>query len=290
MLERRRNKIESHRGIGTTERNETATKKAASRSSKAKVWITALLAVAVLLALSEIIVAVHNSNKKQQQQHTMSSKVLENPPAIQGAIDHLLSLGINFLAIDFDQTILDIHTGGNWKGSQEELFSHIRPVYAQLIRGAIATNRIEVAVVTFTCQTRFVRGVLDYIFESVPLEENRNMGLIIGNDMVDTSQKIPIRGGDRSWKYSGKGSIDGKQPHMASAVEELEARREDDYQQHKSENSTGASPPEPISRKTTLLLDDDSRNIRHALHNGTRAIWFNPKRPDLLLPELVRLE
>jgi hypothetical protein len=264
-----------------------------------------------------------------------------NPPSIQKVIDHLkTNVGINFLALDFDQTILNIHTGGNWKGSLEELFPHIRDVYAQLIKAAL-TNGMEVAIVTFTCQTKFVRGVLDHIFSSclddgtMDPQTLEDIGVTggIGN-IVDTSHRIPIRGGDRSWRYNGTGSIDGKQPHMASAVEELEARREEDYLRAKAagensgktasggvrtpppngskkyssdedETTTTPSPsrrttsasstesqplPEPITRNTTLLLDDDGRNIRHALENEIRAVWFNPKKPQKLLSDLMRLE
>jgi len=198
--------------------------------------------------------------------------------------------------------------------------------------------------VTFSCQTRFVRGVLDHVLasSSVPKNVLESIGVVFSfagnnnnnnnnNHAVDTSHKIPIRGGDRSWRYNGSGSIEGKQPHMASAVEELEARRESDYERAKqaeaaalsklssslpktppppppsnssngkeaSASSSGAAatapqtkidPPEAITRKTTLLLDDDARNIQHALNNKVRAIWFNPKKPNKLLPELLKLE
>lgn len=287
-----------------------------------------------------------NNTTYNNSYHTMPSSIkYQNPEPIQKVIDHLKNdVGINFLALDFDQTILDIHTGGNWKGSLEELFPHIRPVYAQLIVAAL-TNQMEVAIVTFTCQTKFVRGVLDYIF-SVGLEEGfmdpqtlESIGVMTGiGNTVDTSHRIPIRGGDRSWKYNGMGSVEGKQPHMASAVEELEFRRENDFSHFKAvkdladSNSGGVSTPppnetekeeivvletpvypdrsnriperrlelqshaesqylsEPITRNTTLLLDDDARNIRHALENDVRAVWFNPKKPNKLLPELLRLK
>jgi len=248
--------------------------------------------------------------------------------AVEKAIDKLTELDINFLALDFDQTILDIHTGGAWKGSLEELFPHIRPVFAQLITTALTTasinngdgNGIEIAVVTFSFQTRFVRGVIDHIIEvGLDHDTSNKLGMIGIGGVVDTSNKIPIRGGDRSWRYSGTGSIEGKQPHMASAVEELETlrelREEEEQQQQRSAYSTttsasglisgseltpssaattaknaNAKPPlPPITRKSTLLLDDDHRNIRHALDNGVRAIWFDPKRPNKLLPEIMKL-
>jgi len=258
-------------------------------------------------------------------------------PSVKKVIDHLKNnVGINFLALDFDQTILDIHTGGRWTGTQEELFPHIRDVYAKLILAALS-NDMEVAVVTFTHQTKFVRGVLDHIvFSSLGKSMDgptlEAIGVLGMGNIVDTSHRIPIRGGDRSWRYDGSGSSQGKQPHMASAVEELETRRQEDYHRAKavaeaSQNGTNtgvrtpppnskesttattttatsttnapSSPtssapsvpvPERITRKTTLLLDDDARNIRYALENGVRAVWFNPKKPYKLLPELMQLE
>ncbi len=255
----------------------------------------------------------------------MLPSAVRKQPAVKKVIDHLKNnVGINFLALDFDQTILDIHTGGQWKGSLEELFPHIRPVYANLILAALATD-MEVAVVTFSHQTKFVRGVLDHIVlsslgKSMDIQTLESIGVVGMGNVVDTSHRIPIRGGDRSWRYNGSGSTQGKQPHMASACEELEARREEDYHRAKavaeaSQNGTNSGVrtpppnkepaaattkkssevpsvpvPERISRKTTLLLDDDGRNIRHALENGVRAVWFNPKKPHKLLPELLKLE
>jgi hypothetical protein len=190
--------------------------------------------------------ASNSTSTTQQQQHSS---------AITSAILKLKDLGINFLALDFDQTILDIHTGGQWKGSMEELFPHVRPVFCDLIQAAVAHD-MQVAVVTFSVQTPYVRGVLDYICG------------------IQASQQIPIRGGDRSWQYKGSGSLDGKQSHMASAVEELESQ---------------CAAEVELSKNTTLLIDDDARNIRAALRDGTRAIWFNPKKPKLLLPDIMKL-
>ena len=172
--------------------------------------------------------------------------------AIQSAIDRLKELSINFVALDFDQTILDVHTCGRWTGTVEELFPHVRPVFVGLMR-ACQSHDIHVAIVTFSQQTSVVRGVLDSILK-------------------DGSTRVPIRGGDRSWSYRGKGSQQGKQPHMASAVEELEHRFNVE-----------------ITKRTTLLIDDDAKNIRHALNNGTRAVWFNPNKPHRLLPEMIKL-
>ena len=178
---------------------------------------------------------------------------------INQAIARLKELGINFLALDFDRTILDIHTGGRWKGSPEELFPHVRPIVAHLIEAAMASSssdeegegqELHVGVVTFSRQIQLVRGILDQI---------------VGPEV---SQRIPIRGRDDSWKHT-----QGKQPQMASAIEELESHH------------AGLR----ITQNTTLLVDDDKRNIEVALTNGVRAIWLDPKQPHLLLQDIRTL-
>ena len=132
-------------------------------------------------------------------------------------------------------------------------------------------HNIHVAIVTFSRQINLVKGVLE---------------AIVG---VEQASKIPIRGGDRSWKYEGVGSQDGKQAHMASAVEELEQQQ---HRQRPPPSSSGGDNVVgglEITKSTTLLIDDDKRNIRTALEDGVRAIWFNPDKPHRLLRELTEL-
>ena len=198
------------------------------------------------------------NNSKNRRNNKMATAIATKkasfPTSILACVSRLQELEINFLAIDFDQTILDVHTGGQWKGTLDELLPHVRPIYIHLIQAAIASN-IKVGVVTFSPQISMIRGVLDHI---------------VG---IEVSQTIPIRGGDRSWQYNGDGPHKGKQPHMASAVEELETK------------NSGLQ----VTKSTTLLLDDDANNIRYALKDNTRAIWFNPKRPNDLLKDITRL-
>lgn len=67
----------------------------------------------------------------------------------------------------------------------------------------------------------------------------------------------------------------GKQQHMASAAEELVAKP-----------ALGVTD---VSKSTTLLIDDDPRNVRMSLNDGTRAIWFNPREPNRLLDDILML-
>ena len=174
--------------------------------------------------------------------------------AIEASVRRLQALHINFVGVDFDQTIIDIHTGGRWNGTPDELVTHVRPEFKQLLP-ALLHNQISVAVVTFSPQTKLIQHVLE---------------TIVGPEQA---ARIPIRGGDKTWTYSGAGSKAGKQAHMASAVEELEQ----DGSIH-------------ITRGSAVLIDDDVNNIRHSLKNGVRGVWLNPSKPHHLFRDLKNLE
>ncbi|EED89063.1 predicted protein [Thalassiosira pseudonana CCMP1335] len=171
------------------------------------------------------------------------------------AVQKLVDLKINFLAIDFDQTLVDVHTGGRWKGTTQELVQHMRPLFLRLVPLASQHN-IRVAIVTFSRQTERIREVLELSYP-------------------DYADVIPIRGCDNTWEYKGSGMRMGKQEHMASVSEELIAKP--------------AMGVTDVRKDTTLLIDDDPRNIRLSLKDGTRAVWFNPMDPERLLDNILLL-
>jgi len=171
------------------------------------------------------------------------------------AVARLHELKINLLAIDFDLTMIDIHTGGVWKGSATELATHVRPFFKQFVTEAHNSNpNIKIAIVTFSPQVRHIHQVLRITFP----------------DFYDC---IPIRGRDKSWTYEGNGCREGKQSFIASAAAEL------------SEHFKG----EEFCKAGTLLIDDDANNIKVALGDGTRAIWLNPYKPNDLIENLRNL-
>ncbi len=67
--------------------------------------------------------------------------------------------------------------------------------------------------------------------------------------------------------YCLLGSIDqgGKLSYMASAASEICNNHHID-----------------ITRNSTLLIDDDVKNVRNALDNGVRALYFRPEQPNRL--------
>lgn len=177
-----------------------------------------------------------------------------SPTTSTSLVSLLQASNINFLACDFDLTLIDIHTSGNWLGTIPDLCTHVRPNFTKLIGDALRTPGMHVAIVTFSPQTAVVRDVCREVWG-------------------DLSDKIVIRGGDRTWSYEGGGSQDRKQSHMASAVEEL----------------LSIDPTATVTRATTLLLDDDADNIKVALREGVRAVWINPREPDKMEEHLREL-
>jgi len=81
-------------------------------------------------------------------------------------INNLEAIGINFLAIDFDLTLISEHTGGTWAGTADELSTKVRPLYKHLIPLAIERNMC-VAIVTFSPQTGLIAEVLRLEFPTI---------------------------------------------------------------------------------------------------------------------------
>ena len=66
-------------------------------------------------------------------------------------IRYLRAAEINFLAVDFDLTLIDTHTEGRWAGSAAELADRARPSLTHLLHGALEAG-LHVAVVTLSSQ------------------------------------------------------------------------------------------------------------------------------------------
>ena len=45
-----------------------------------------------------------------------------------------------------------------------------------------------------------------------------------------------------------------------------------------------------VRKDTTLLIDDDPRNIKKSLKDNMRALWFNPRDPLRLLDDILQLK
>lgn len=167
-------------------------------------------------------------------------------------LNALMKKGINFVAVDFDLTLINVHTSGEFRGSSKDLAMKIRPCFLRLVPCLLDGN-IAVAVVTFSAQTELIREAIQLAF---PLYWS----------------KIVIRARDKTWGDMGDKAMYGKQKFLASAAEESERIFQFD-----------------IARNSTLLIDDDQKNIRIALRNKVQALLFIPDNPNSVLSEIVEL-
>lgn len=83
------------------------------------------------------------------------------------AIVHsLMRKGVKLLALDFDLTIVDFHTGGAWRGPTNQLAQHVRPCFKALVEASLQepTDRpLHLSVVTYSLQYGTIEDLLKYV-------------------------------------------------------------------------------------------------------------------------------
>ena len=70
--------------------------------------------------------------------------------------------GIRLLAVDFDKTLIDIHTRGQWDEGVNKLAAHVRPCMRDLLEAAIQKG-VFVAMVTYHRQGWLIQEVLQKV-------------------------------------------------------------------------------------------------------------------------------
>lgn len=128
---------------------------------------------------------------------TSHSQQQEEEEEMERVIHRLKQLQITTVAIDFDRTMIGIHTGGLWSEHIQELIPHVRPQFRRLLP-ALLDAGISVAVVTFSPQQALVRAIVEDI---------------VGND---AAKNIPFRAGSRFWFLHHGGYGLGKNSQLAS--------------------------------------------------------------------------
>jgi hypothetical protein len=110
-------------------------------------------------------------------------------------VSGLEAASINFLAVDFDLTLVAEHTRGTYEGDANMLSLEVRPFFRMLIPMAVSRG-ISVGVVTFSPQVQLIEEVLKMCFPECD---------------------IPVRGNDGSWNQSTHSK--GKQEHIESLAQ-----------------------------------------------------------------------
>ena len=204
----------------------------------------------------------------------------------------LLDRGVRLLALDFDLTLVNLHTEGAWMEGSTDLRPHLRPLFRSLIP-AVQQQGIFVSVVTFSGQTDLIRECLAYVAGS-----------------AEKAASIIIRGGDSSWKRAPVADGEekhsfGKQQHMRSCCDEIERQCG-----HRPSGREGEPFPRPCvcpaaaatassdeipcacacDRCTVMLVDDDEDNIDAALGCGHLSWHFRDGSVEELRAELKKLQ
>jgi len=95
-------------------------------------------------------------------------------PLVDSFITKLQENGIRLVCLDFDQTIIRIHTQGHWQGTIDELVESIRKFFLSFIPMAIKAG-LKLAVTTFSSQTDLIYQCLKQAFgteiaDAIPIE------------------------------------------------------------------------------------------------------------------------
>ena len=86
----------------------------------------------------------------------MKNKVLE-------FLNYLTEKDIKVLTIDFDQTLVMVHTGGQWQSTYQALSDAVRQFFVELITQALL-KKFHVAIVTFSFQINLIKKVLSHTY------------------------------------------------------------------------------------------------------------------------------
>eukprot|EP00118_Oscarella_pearsei_P015331 m.137750 g.137750 ORF g.137750 m.137750 type:complete len:190 (+) comp38228_c1_seq1:158-727(+) len=153
-------------------------------------------------------------------------------------VDHLLSIGVRLVALDFDATIVDVHTGGKWKEGAKKLAKHVRPCFADLMDAVLKQKGMYLAIVTQSPQTDLIRKVLK-------------------KKLSGNHKEVVIKGEDQTWEREPGIPKGGKQQHLNAVMKELESK-------------CGVT----FAPKEVLLVDDDFINTGIALSYDVKTVTF----------------
>ena len=155
-------------------------------------------------------------------------------------IEACLERQIRVLAFDFDLTILDIHTQGQWQGPADELLDHIQPWAKCLMRAVLEHSQVILAVATFSSQPAMIRNLLRKLYPKSKAKIDKIA--VCANTGFHLLPYFALATSDASV---------GKNIHLKQVLEHVLA--------HDGLSLTNAN---------LLLLDDDPANIQAAVRHG----------------------
>ena len=110
---------------------------------------------------TNIVQKKDNSENLSQIDLTLRDDELKNK--VLEFLNYLTEKDIKVLTIDFDQTLVMVHTGGQWKSTYQHLSHAVRQFFVELITQALL-KEFHVAIVTFSYQVKLIKEVLCYTY------------------------------------------------------------------------------------------------------------------------------
>lgn len=176
----------------------------------------------------------------------------------------LTKKGIRLLAVDFDKTLIDIHSRGVWDESVAKLASHVRPCMKDLLEAANHKG-VYVAIVTYHRQDWLIKELLEkvlpkkvakqiYVQANTPefMQQQRHKA---ASAEASTDNADQAGEGNRlAGMWAAGPDFNGKEAHIASVIAQI-------ANDHKV----------TVKKHEVLLMDDDIDNIRTAVTFGHLA-------------------
>ena len=170
----------------------------------------------------------------------------------------LMDKGIKLLALDFDKTIISIHTGGLWRSSTEKLTEYIRPCFKNLIKAAL-DHKLQTCIVTYSMQPDVIKEFLKLVFpkrQVLIVKSQSLLSPVVLKQFCSFSDvsKILVRASSSDWADAPTIATIGKEKHITWCLSQL-------YEKKKL----------IIEKHEIVLFDDDDDNIENALEFGHHA-------------------
>jgi hypothetical protein len=131
----------------------------------------------VALSQPSIPIKTKNSNRRMKTNSnglstriSSSRYVAEQRTKARDIVLCLQRKNIKLIAIDFDNTLLSIHTSGYYQGTVDNLLEHIRSTFHYFIQEILDSpsfsQTLHLCIVTFSSQEQLIRKLLQLAFKT----------------------------------------------------------------------------------------------------------------------------
>jgi hypothetical protein len=157
--------------------------------------------------------------------------------------------GVRLLVLDFDQTLVSVHTHGKWPGPGSELGRYVRPFFLELVPVALRKG-LAVSVATLSPQRRVVQHALADAFGPTVARQIL-VRCLDGTWTPALECEIP-----EAWRLCSRR---GKAEHVLSVVSKIYAAR------------YGSGEEGLIEPGNVCIIDDDVTTVKQARLDGMAA-------------------